>query len=142
MASNVQHATKPPRPAWAKWYDRQLWRGPNGLRYVVLARDPVCRICQRRPSTVADHIKPHKGNWVLFCSLENLWGICGPCHDAKTAREDGGFGNRIPSGPPSDVNAAAITGEPGKQFQSSSVSSKKLDAALEGMEELLKDIPS
>lgn len=78
---------------WASWYQRFPWTGPNGLRYVTLARDPICKICNRAPSTVADHIVPYKGIWDLFTDLSNLQGICAPCHDRKTALEDGGFGN-------------------------------------------------
>ncbi len=130
------------RPFWAHWYNRRLWRGPHGLRYIVLARDPVCMICHRVASTVADHIVPHKGSWILFCDLNNLQGICDGCHSIKTAHEDGGFGNKVFTGPKPETNGAVVTGEPGKQFQSSSISATKLDKALEGMEDLLKDIPS
>lgn len=75
---------------WSKWYHTSHWRD---LRTLVLARDPVCKICERAASTVADHIKPHRGDRTLFCDLENLQGLCAPCHSIKTAREDGGFGN-------------------------------------------------
>src|ERR1039458_551414 len=69
---------------WGKLYDRQLWRGPHGLRKAVLARDPVCMICHRNPATVADHKIPHRGNWNLFTDLaHNLWGICETCHSRR-----------------------------------------------------------
>ncbi len=140
MGSINRVPTRVVKQPWERWYDRQMWRGPHGLRYVVLARDPVCMICQRVASTIADHIIPHKGNWTLFCDLNNLQGICDDCHAAKTAREDGGFGNRRST--PSEVGAPAATGADGKQFQSSSVSSKKLDSALSFDEvDLLKGIP-
>ena len=119
------------KPWWHKWYDRQIWRGPHGLRRVVLARDPVCVICNRNASTVADHIVPHKGVWELFCDLVNLQGICDECHAKKTATEDGGFGNEQFSGARSETNTAAATGSDGKQFQSSSISAAKLDKALD-----------
>lgn len=119
-----------------------MWRGPHGLRYIVLARDPICRMCHRTASSVADHIKPHKGVWALFCDLANLQGICDGCHAKKTAAEDGGFGNAQFIGARPETNAATITGEPGKPFQSSSVSVKKLDKALEfDPNELLSGIP-
>lgn len=60
---------------------------------MVLARDPICKKCNRCPSTHADHIKPHKGDWALFCDMANLQGLCASCHSKKTAGEDGGFGN-------------------------------------------------
>jgi 5-methylcytosine-specific restriction protein A len=57
-----------------------------------LRRDPICVDCQREPSTVADHIVPHKGVRALFVDLANLAGRCKRCHDRKTATEEGAFG--------------------------------------------------
>lgn len=131
-------ATRQKNP-WDKWYRRAHWLR---LRTLVLARDPVCKMCQRNASTVADHIVPHKGVWELFCDMLNLQGLCGPCHDKKTAREDGGFGNARPQGPRIETNGAQATGASGKQFQASSISAKKLDAALDfDVDDLLKGIP-
>jgi 5-methylcytosine-specific restriction protein A len=45
------------------------------------------------PATVVDHIKPHKGNAILFWLVSNWQGLCKHCHDVKTATEDGGFGH-------------------------------------------------
>ena len=79
------------REPYRRWYKTALWQR---LRTQVLNRDPICKICNRYPSTVADHIKPHRGIWQLFADLDgNLEGVCKPCHDRKTASEDGGFGN-------------------------------------------------
>ncbi|WP_330164070.1 HNH endonuclease [Paenibacillus campinasensis] len=44
-------------------------------------------------STVVDHIIPHKGDPKLFWDKNNWQALCKKCHDTKTAREDGGFGN-------------------------------------------------
>jgi 5-methylcytosine-specific restriction endonuclease McrA len=130
------------KPAWAKWYDRQIWRGPHGLRLVVLARDPICAICRRNASTIADHIIPHRGVWALFCDLANLQGLCADCHTRKTNVEDGGFGNPRPAGPRPEMNAPRATGDSGKQFQASSISSTKLDKALDfDVDALLSGIP-
>ena len=54
-------------------------------RLMVLARDPLCVDCHRRPSTDADHIIPLAmgGGWAL----ENGAGRCHRCHSRKTARE-------------------------------------------------------
>src|SRR5690242_4066281 len=76
---------------YSAWYARPVWR--KGIRVVALARDPICKICNRYPSTVVDHIKPHRGNWDLFTDLNNCQGLCEHCHNVKTAKEDGGFGN-------------------------------------------------
>ncbi|SRR5713101_5834170 len=73
---------------WRAWYSRWPWTGPNGLRAKTLARDPICRACNRNPSTVADHIKPHRGIWSLFVDFDgNLQGLCAPCHNEKSAKE-------------------------------------------------------
>jgi 5-methylcytosine-specific restriction enzyme A len=135
----VPNTTRAPKPEYEKWYNRAHWRR---LRTLVLARDPICAICNRNASTIADHIKPHKGIWELFSDLLNLQGLCKQCHDRKTAAEDGGLGN-APRGPSiqSDTHEAAITGGSGKQFQSSTIDSKKIDKALEMDEDFLKGIP-
>jgi 5-methylcytosine-specific restriction protein A len=64
------------------------------LRAEVLARDPLCRceLCgagerRVRPSTVADHIVPHRGDADLFWDPGNLQGLAKTCHDRKTRRE-------------------------------------------------------
>lgn len=50
-----------------------------------------CRTCGGRfitpRATIADHIRPHRGNPVLFWSKENVQAMTKRCHDAKTARE-------------------------------------------------------
>jgi 5-methylcytosine-specific restriction protein A len=107
---------------WRKWYHRAHWRRLRGL---VLARDPICTICNRAASNVADHKRPHKGDWALFCDMNNLQGVCKPCHDLKTATEDGGFGSA-----PKDADAPVRTGESGKQFSSSAVGEAAIDRAL------------
>jgi 5-methylcytosine-specific restriction enzyme A len=48
--------------------------------------------CVRR-ACVVDHRIPHHGDNDLFFSRDNLQPLCKPCHDRKTARYDGGFGN-------------------------------------------------
>lgn len=66
---------------WRQLYNCKRWKD---LREVILHRDPVCKKCGRRASTVADHIKDHKGNIELFYAMWNLQGLCKPCHDEKT----------------------------------------------------------
>jgi len=66
-------------------------------------RAEVCRaanyICasSRCPNkaTIADHLKPHRGAAALFFDRANLQALCKRCHDRKTARLDGGFGNPL-----------------------------------------------
>lgn len=63
---------------------------------VFLANNPLCRRCEAAgllvPATVTDHIRPHRGDSELFWDPGNLQPLCKPCHDRKTACEDGGFG--------------------------------------------------
>lgn len=65
-------------------------------RITYLVRNPLCAECLKVdkvvPATVVDHIKPHKGDHKLFWDPKNQQSLCKPCHDRKTAKEDGGFG--------------------------------------------------
>lgn len=67
-------------------------------RTTYLRHHPLCAECDCHgrvvPATVVDHVIPHKGNQQLFWDTSNWQSLCKSCHDAKTAREDGGFGNR------------------------------------------------
>lgn len=85
-------------------------RRPNGnpyattahrqqFRAVVLTRDPICVICQRAPSTIADH-HPRERRDLLMLGLNpndpNYGrGLCKTCHDKHTAATSpGGWNNR------------------------------------------------
>ena len=69
---------------------------------MFLAAHPLCDLCQRdgrvMPAAVVDHITPHRGDQTLFWDESNWQPLCKRCHDTKTAREDGGFGNARPVG--------------------------------------------
>ena len=115
---------------YKRWYGRAVWLR---LRTFVLQRDPVCVRCNRNPSTEVDHIVPHRGNWQRFIDDSNCQGLCGPCHSEKTAKEDGGFNHYatpVPGPKP------AMTGDAGRQFVSSTLSSAALDRALGTAEEI------
>lgn len=58
-------------PGWAK------------IRAEILKRDPTCKICGVRASTFCDHIVAKADDH----SDTGLQGLCGPCHDQKSARE-------------------------------------------------------
>jgi 5-methylcytosine-specific restriction protein A len=45
-----------------------------------------------RASEVVDHRIPHRGDDALLWDESNWQAMAKRCHDAKTAREDGGFG--------------------------------------------------
>jgi 5-methylcytosine-specific restriction enzyme A len=52
---------------------------------MILARDPVCVMCERQASVTVDHITPkHQGGQD---EESNLQGLCSDCHQSKTARE-------------------------------------------------------
>ena len=79
----------------SRGYDSR-WRKARAL---YLSLHPLCASCQRLGRTVAasvvDHIVPHRGNRDLFWDEHNWQALCKPCHDAKTVREDGGFGRPV-----------------------------------------------
>lgn len=79
---------------YSKMYNWE-WRR---VRSAYLKENPLCKSCFDKglivPATVVDHIKPHKGDKDLFWDRDNYQPLCKPCHDIKTAKEDGGFGNR------------------------------------------------
>ncbi len=70
-------------------------------RKAFLAKHPLCVRHHAQgetvSATVVDHIRPHKGDPELFWDESNWQGLCKPCHDAKTAGEDGGWGRGVES---------------------------------------------
>lgn len=79
-----------------------------------LRAHPLCAYCQREgrivEAQVVDHIIPHRlkeaidsgdtariarAKSLFWDSAGNWQPLCKPCHDRKTATEDGGFGRRI-----------------------------------------------
>jgi 5-methylcytosine-specific restriction enzyme A len=60
--------------------------------------NPLCVEClqlgRTTPATIVDHIIPHKGDKRLFWDKSNWQSLCKRHHDRKTAKEDGGFGNK------------------------------------------------
>jgi len=74
-----------------KLYKTATWRA---TRLLILFRDPVCKLCHKAASTIADHIvaarkfvAQHNDDLSSFFDDNNLQGSCKKCHDAKTARE-------------------------------------------------------
>lgn len=68
-------------------------------RKMFLLAHPLCQCpdclegkVQLRIATVVDHIIPHKGDMALFWDQNNWQSMSKPCHDKKTATEDGGWG--------------------------------------------------
>lgn len=93
-----QEATPNTRPAPSRRGYGRLWQR---VRLVYLADHPWCRTCLDRglyvAADVVDHIRPHKGDVNLFWNVDNWQSLCKPCHDRKTAIQDGGFGRAFGS---------------------------------------------
>lgn len=68
-------------------------------RAAYLQAHPLCVRCEQdgrvTAATDLDHIIPHKGDQKLFWNRSNWQPLCKACHSAKTASEDGGFGNPV-----------------------------------------------
>lgn len=113
----VQHAKENPplkfsrfgaNLLWKHLYNTPAWKHPiTGMRRFILNRDPVCVECNKRASTIADHVRDHRGDLRLFMDPLNIRGICKPCHDAKTGSQHGS--NRTPQAPPV-LNGNIISG--------------------------------
>lgn len=81
---------------YAYLYNSSLWKK---IRADQLRMHPLCAECAKlgrvTPATECDHIVPHKGDKSRFYDRSNLQSLCHQCHSAKTATEDGGYGNRM-----------------------------------------------
>lgn len=76
--------------AYRALYTDKVYRA---ARKVFMAEHPFCAVCGA-PATDLDHIRPHKGDKELFWDPANWQALCASCHSRKTAKEDGGYGNR------------------------------------------------
>jgi len=76
-------------------YNTARWKR---LRIQFLKEHPLCEECKRNgvvtAAEVVDHIIPHKGDKKLFWDEGNLQSLCKECHDRKTAKEDGRWGEK------------------------------------------------
>lgn len=66
------------------------WRA---MRAAHLAREPLCRMCKREGKVTEGKVVDHIDGDSWNNAPPNLQTLCGPHHSAKTARQDGGFGN-------------------------------------------------
>lgn len=64
-------------------YNSKRW---YRMRWYQLSEFPLCADCSARgrvaAATVADHIKPHRGDEDLFYDEKNLQSLCKHCHDS------------------------------------------------------------
>lgn len=94
-----QHLTQKlnldPRESAAKRGYNAKWQK---ARIAYLQKNPLCVDCQAEgrivSARIVDHIIPHKGDEKLFWDQDNWQSLCQSHHSKKTARSDGGFGNR------------------------------------------------
>lgn len=70
---------------------RAAWRR---LRAQVLCETPLCVACKRQGRFVMATVVDHIDGDATHDDRANLQPLCASCHSAKTARENGGFGNR------------------------------------------------
>lgn len=67
-----------------------------------LREHPLCKKHEEKgqlvPSSVVDHVIPHKGDMSLFWSRSNWQALCKTCHDIKTATQDSAFARKGPRG--------------------------------------------
>lgn len=91
----VKAADKARGTAHARGYTSAWSKARTGF----LARHPLCVLCEKKgiltSANVVDHVRPHKGDKVLFWDRGNWQALCKPCHDSKTAKEDGAWGRPI-----------------------------------------------
>jgi len=52
-----------------------------------LAAHPTCNRCGA-PSTVVNHVIPHKGDMKLFWRRSNWEAVCKPCHDGPIQSQE------------------------------------------------------
>ena len=100
--------SRPERSQEAQAY-RQLYNTPQwkALRLGQLTKAPLCAMCLTQgrvtAATVADHVKPHRGDPELFYNPDNLQSLCDEypyrCHSsAKQSEERLGYSKAIGAG--------------------------------------------
>ena len=72
-------------PEARKWYRTKRWKQ---LRKITLEKFPICTRCNSSRSDIVDHKIPHKGDFYLFFDLNNLTGLCSPCHNNWKAKKE------------------------------------------------------
>ena len=74
--------------AYRKWYSCKEWLD---RREQQLLREPYCAMCEeegkQKLATVADHKRPHKGDWKLFIDGE-LQSLCSQHHNSVKQSQD------------------------------------------------------
>ncbi|WP_424360239.1 HNH endonuclease [Methylocystis parvus] len=86
--ANAEYERRRRGNEWRAWYGSQAWRRKSEAQRQA---EPLCRMCKAQgvmtPATVADHVRPHRGDADLFWHGE-LQSLCTPHHSsAKQAEE-------------------------------------------------------
>ena len=81
-ARNKRHDAK--RPTAAQRGYNSKWRK---ARAEFLHWHPYCAMCGA-VATVVDHIKPHRGDDLLFWDRTNWQALCKQCHDGEKQRSE------------------------------------------------------
>jgi 5-methylcytosine-specific restriction protein A len=92
LADAVQRVTR--TASWRADKESSTARGYTyewqQARLEWLQQHPLCVMCQRAgrvtAATVVDHIKPHRGDMVLFWNRDNWQSLCATCHSARKQR--------------------------------------------------------
>lgn len=91
----------PEAQAWRALYNSAEWKR---LRLDQLTDHPLCAFCLAKgritPATVADHVRPHRGDRALFFDPNNLQSLCDApglrCHSSrKQAIETRGYSDDV-----------------------------------------------
>lgn len=82
---------------YRRWYKTTAWLK---LRQWQLQLHPLCVMCEAEgrvtAASVADHVRPHRGDRVAFFDAENLQSLCEQHHNtAKQREEHRGFSGLI-----------------------------------------------
>ena len=102
------HTDDPAQVERARKSEVDRWRGTpkergydaawRKVRAAVLAAEPLCRFCDAEgritPATIVDHIVPIAEAPDRRLDTTNLRPLCKPCHDRRTARDQGFAGRR------------------------------------------------
>jgi 5-methylcytosine-specific restriction protein A len=74
--------------------ERGYTRTWEKARKQFLLSHPCCAMCGREgrvtAASVVDHIKPHRGDKMLFWDSTNWQALCSPCHNRHKQREERG----------------------------------------------------
>ena len=73
-----------------QFYSTPEWRAVRAHR---LALSPFCSCGCKRLANTVDHVKPRRDYPELALDIDNTRSFFTNCHNRKTAKEDGGFGN-------------------------------------------------